>query len=187
MQLVGVLVAAASLQDTASNIRPMGCASPDALAASLRAVSNRDWDDVDQTKLRSIWHAEIGGIECNAGACQTTGRQDRIINNKCQCCELFRFDIERNDKGEVTSERLHNVVIYYSVQTRNAILGDAKVLARAIGLPDSDAATIGFGEPENFNWTVGKGKEQQIVLLDVRLYHQDGVWTAYFLVSRQPR
>jgi hypothetical protein len=184
-RLIAILVAAA-LIPAVSSTRPMGCVAPDVLATSLKAVTGRDWDDLNEKKFQSIWPAEVAGIECNAGACQTTGRQDRIINNDCQCCELFGFNIERNDKGEVTAERLHNVVIYYSASTKDALLGDARVLAGAMGLPGSEAATIGFNEPQNFDWVVNKGNQQQTTLLNVRLYHRDGVWTAYFLLSRQP-
>jgi hypothetical protein len=185
IRLLAVGVAAA-LTPAVPVIRPTGCAAPDVLASNLKALTGRDWNGIDEKKLQLIWPAEIGGIECNAGACQTTGRRDRVINNECQCCELFGFNIERDDKGEVTAEHLHNVVIYYSTSTRNELLGDAKILARAMGLPDSEAATIGFKQPLDFNWVADKGKPQEITLLNMRLYHQDGLWTAYFLLSRQP-
>jgi hypothetical protein len=186
IRLLAIGVAAAALTPAVSSIPPTGCTAPDVLASNLKALTDRDWNGINEKKLQSTWPAEIGGIECNAGACQTTGRQDRVINNECQCCELFGFNIERNDKGEVTAEHLHNVVIYYSKSTRNGLLGDAKVLARAMGLPDSDVATIGFKQPQDFNWVADKGKPQEITLLNVRLYQQDGVWTAYCLWSRQP-
>jgi hypothetical protein len=184
-RLVAILAAAAALMPSVSNIRPAGCVTPDILAKSLKAVTDRDWNDVDEKKLQSIWPSEIGGIECTAGACQTIGRRDRVINDECQCCELFGLNIERNDKGEVTSERLHSIVFYYSAVTRGELLDDAKILARAMGLPDSDAATLGSKRPQDFNWVADKAKKQEITLLDVRFYHQDGMWTAYFHLSRQ--
>jgi hypothetical protein len=178
-------MAVASLEGAVSNVRPVGCVAPDKLAVSLKAISDRDWGDVDETKLQSIWPAEIGGVECDAGACETMGRRDRVINNECQCCELFRFNIERDDKGAVTSEHLKNVVIYYSSSNRKALWDDARVLASAMGLPDSDTATIRVNGPQNFNWTVSKSKQQMIALLEVRLYYGNGAWTAYLHLSRQ--
>ena len=183
LKLGAILLAWTSLYS--SSVRPMGCAGSNALAASLKSVSNLDWDHIDETKLQSIWQTELGGIECSAGACQTTGRRDRVINDKCQCCELFSFDIKRNDKGDVTNERLHGMVIYYSTGTRNEILSDARTLAVAMGLSQSESATIDFKEHQEFNWKLGTSKQQEIALLNVHIYKQDGLWTVYLHLSRQ--
>lgn len=180
--LASIALTAASLH---SRVRPAGCPSLDALAASLKAVNNLDWDDIDEAKLQSIWFSEIEGIQCDAGACETMGRRDRVIDDKCQCCELFNFNIERNNKGDVTSERLETIVLYYSALSRDVLLHDAKALAASMGLPASDVAAIGSKTLQDFDWTVDKSRKKTVALLQIRLHHQDGAWTVYFHLSRQ--
>lgn len=185
-QFTVMFVVATFLQPAVSSTRPVGCIAVDNLSSNLKAIGNRDWDDMDETKVKSIWASELSGIDCNAGACQTIGRKDRVIDNRCQCCELFMFNIERNGNGSVIKEHLRNVVVYYSAPTANRLLGDAKLLARAIGLPDRDAATIGFKETQKFNWTLEDRNDRKVALLEVRLSHKGAVWTAYFILSQQP-
>jgi hypothetical protein len=73
---------------------PLGCADPDVMSKGLKNVSNRDWNEISETSLPSMWPTEISPIYCNAGACQTLGREDRIIYNKCECCEQFDFQVD---------------------------------------------------------------------------------------------
>ena len=154
------------------------------MSKALKGISDSDWNDISETKLPSLWPTEISPIDCNAGACQTLGRQDRVINNECECCELFHLQVDRNDKGGVIKERLHSIVIYYSATGREETILAAKKLARSLGLSDADAATIGREPQQHFYWDVDHGKLKEIALMDVQLTHQESIWKVYFLVSR---
>jgi hypothetical protein len=154
------------------------------MSKALKGISDRDWNSISETNLRSMWPAEVSPIDCNAGSCQTLGRQDRIINNECECCELFLLQVDRNDKGEMTQERLHSIVIYYSAYTKEAALSAARKLTRALGLSEAETATIGREPQQHFYWDVNSGKLKEIALMDVELTHRRSIWRIYVLVSR---
>ena len=183
--VVAVLTCAVALQSIASTAPLKGCITRHALAANLKIITARDWNQIGEKQLQAIWTSELGGIDCKGGACNTMGRKDRVIKDECDCCELFQFSIVRDNNGNVTSEHLHNIVVYYSRATRKELLDDARVLASAMGLKTSDAGRIDF-KVQDFNWTIKTSNPKQVVLLNTRLYHHGSVWTAYFLLSRQP-
>ena len=182
--LISVVTMTLSLPARGKPARPLGCADPDVIGKALMALSNADWNNISETVLPTMWPTEISPIDCSAGACQTLGRQDRVINNECECCELFHLEVDRSDKGGAIKERLRSIVIYYSATNREETLLSARKLARALGLSEADAATIGREPQQHFYWDVDRGNQKEIALMDARLMHQQSTWKIYFLLSR---
>jgi hypothetical protein len=165
---------------------PLGCADPDIVSKALKGISNRDWNEISETNLSSMWPTEISPVDCNAGACQTLGREDRIINNKCECCELFLLQVDRDNVGQI-KERLQSMVIHYSVTGSDEILAAAKKFARAMGLSDADAATIKRQARQQFEWDVDRGRQHELAVLTVEVTHQRQMWQVYLFLAHHPK
>jgi len=183
--LVVIVTIALSARAQGAPTRMLGCEDPDVMSKALKGISNSDWNDISETSLPSMWPMEISPADCNAGACQTVWSQDRVIGNECECCELFHFQVDRNDQGGLIKERLEGIVIHYSATDRGEILMAAKKLARALGLSGSDTATVGRQPQQQFYWYVDSGKQKEIALLEVQVTHQRLMWKVSFFFSRQ--
>ncbi len=166
--------------------RPLGCSDPDVMRKALKGISNRDWNDLSETNLPSLWPMEIRPGDCNAGACQMMLHEGRVIDNDCECCELFHFQIDREGKAASIKERLHSIVIHYSVANSDEILTVARSFARAVGLSDADAATIKRETRQSFDWDVDRGKLKEIASLEVEITHQRQMWHVFLSLSRYP-
>ena len=66
-----------------SPARLFGCAAPETISKALEGISKSDWADISETTLASMWPTEVRPTDCDAGACRTLSREDRIINNEC--------------------------------------------------------------------------------------------------------
>jgi hypothetical protein len=162
-----------------------GCPNPDDMSKALKEIGSRDWNEISETTLSSMWPTEVSPIDCNAGACQTLGRNERIINNECECCELFHFKIERDSDGRLIKEQMKDVIINYAATNKDEILSAAKQFARALGLPDTDAATIGREPRKQFDWKIGSG-HNEIALMTVQVTHQQKMWNLYLFFGHEP-
>lgn len=163
------------------------CAQVDITRTALRRINDSDWSQISTAKLRSIWPMRLESADCAAGSCNTLQREDRIIQNECQCCEIFHFDVEHDDKGTATKQRLHTIVLYYSGAGRQEVMSAAKTLAQALGLSGSDLEAIGHKPVQSFNWIVDRNGRKEIALLEMRSVHRQETWTVYFHLSRQHR
>jgi hypothetical protein len=168
----------------ASNARLQGCLDPNVLGPALKNIADRDWETVSETDLQRMWPMELGGAQCSEGACQTLRRRDRIIDDVCECCELFNFTIDRNEHGSAIREQLHSIVIHYSATSRDELLTAARMFARALGLSESEANTIGRKPQQQFYWRVRQSKPQQLALMEVDASRQQGQWRVYLNLSR---
>jgi hypothetical protein len=185
--LLVVIVAALFISAARSgSSRPVGCADPDVMRKALKGISDSDWNAISETNLQSMWPTEISPADCNAGACQTLSHEGRVIDNNCECCELFHFQIDREDKAASIKERLHTIVIHYSVANGDEILTVARSFARAVGLSDADSATIKRETRQSFDWDVDRGKQKEIASLEVEITHQRQMWHVYLSLSRYP-
>lgn len=176
------LLATLAFPVAVSNGRSLGCADVNVLATALKNITSSDWADISETHLQSMWPMELGGRDCKAGTCPQLRRNDRIINDECQCCEIFHFDLGR-DK-DVMTERLQGIVIYYATFRRNDTLAAAKTLAEALGLAPAEAAAIGR-KPIKTYWRVS-GEPHTVSLLEVHIMQRLGTWIVYLNVSRFP-
>jgi hypothetical protein len=165
--------------------RLLGCADPDVMAKALKSISESDWEDISESRLQSVWPMEVRGSDCDTGTCQTLLREDLKINGECECCELFHFTVDRDGKGKAINGHLRSIVIHYSASSRNEALDTGKMLARAMGLAASDAATVGRKSQQKFFWYIGQGKRQDVGMLEVQVTHRRRVWKVYFHVSHQ--
>lgn len=185
LSLAAILITAFTLPIVEATARSLGCTDPVVISNALKKVTDTDWQNISETSLQSMWPAELGGADCRGGACQTLWRKDRIIDDKCECCELFKFDVDRDDKANAIKERFYGIMIYYSADGQSEVLNAARMFARALGLSDSDVATIGRNPQEKFMWNVD-GKQQQIALMEVQLMRQQRTWEVYISLSRHP-
>ncbi|HEY8716627.1 MAG TPA: hypothetical protein VIM00_14685 [Candidatus Acidoferrum sp.] len=155
------------------------------MSAALKIISESDWARISATELRSMWPTKLEAIDCDAGDCKTLRREDRAISHECQCCEIFHFEVDRDDHGASQKQRLHTIVLYYSDGRRNETLNAARAFAKSLGLPETDLETIGLKPLQSFHWYVDRNGHREIVLVEIRTVCRHGVWTVFFHVSRQ--
>jgi hypothetical protein len=161
-----------------------GCTNPDVLRKALKTISESDWNGISETNLQSMWPMEISPTDCNDGAYQTMSHEGRVINNDCECCELFHFQIDSGSKAGSIKERLHGIVIHYSEADSEEILPVARSLARAVGLSEADTATIKRETRQHFDWDINRGKQKEIATLDLEITHQRQGWNVYLSLVR---
>jgi hypothetical protein len=185
-RLILVMVASTTFVRPAGSApaRPLGCVDPVVLSKALKGLNDSDWNDISESTLQSKWPLEITGANCIPGACQTLWREDRVINNECECCELFHFDVGRESPDVVTKERLSSIVIHYSATSSGEILAAARAFARALGFSEADAATIRGDAQQHFDREVTLGKQMEIALMTTQVTHQRSIWKLYLLASR---
>jgi len=161
------------------------CPRVGVMSIALKNISESNWAQFSATELRSMWPTELGAIDCDADSCKSQRREGRLVNDECQCCEIFHFDVDRDDKGAATQQRLHSIVLYYSEPRREEALKSAKTLAQALGLAATDLGAIGHKPVQSFNWLVDRGGHEEIALMEVRTTRRQGTWTVFFHLSRQ--
>ena len=178
------ILAMLAAQTGGSSSRLPNCPQVDVVSTALKNINAGDWAQISPTELLSMWPTELPAIDCDADGCKTLRREDRLINNECQCCEIFHFDVDRDDKGAVAKLRLHSIVLYYSESSRKEALSAAKILAQALGLAGADVGAIGRKPVQSFDWFVDRSRPKEVVLMEVRTVHRQGTWTVFIHVSR---
>lgn len=159
-------------------VSPSGCGDVKGLAAALEKLAMRNWKTISDKRLQSMWPTELSDRDCNQGTCALMERDDRVINNACECCQLFLFI---PDNG---SNRLENIIIYYSTYQHDDIVRAAKKLAQALGVPAERASAIGLRNSVTGAWHLD-GESQTMGSMEVDIVHRTTVWVAYVSVSRQ--
>jgi hypothetical protein len=149
---VGLLLAlAVSVSGQSSAGRLEGCPDPNLLAKALKLVSESDWNEMSFARLASDWPAKLRGAECESDACTEVIHEGRIIEGTIECEEVFNLDIHRGSNGS-PKEELHSVVLHYTGNTKEETILAAKIFARAAGVAEKDASTIGTSPVQYFNW-----------------------------------
>jgi len=164
--------------------RPLGCEDPVVLSKALKSLSDSDWNDISESTLQSKWPSEITSANCKPGACEMLLGEDRVINNECECCELFHFDVSRESPDVVTKEQLSSIAIHYSAASSGEILTAARAFARALGISEEDAATIRGGARQQFDREVTFGKQKEVDLITIQVTRQHSLWQLYLFVGR---
>jgi hypothetical protein len=184
--LVAMLASSPRLE---AGSRLAGCPNPKTLSSTLKTIAKSDWEGISVASLRSVWPAELGESDCTNGLCGTLKREDHIINDECQCCELFHFDLQRVQIGVADKPTFFAIGIYYTSNSLSEPVDAAKILAQSIGLSDGDAATIGRkgNKSYEFYWEVDGGSRPQFSLLQIQILRQQQLWTVYLFSSRNPK
>jgi hypothetical protein len=160
-----------------SNVRLLGCPDVDVLTIALKNITNSDWREISETQLRSMWPMELSGRSCNAGSCDSLQRNDRVISDACQCCEIFYFV---SDKG---TKQLEDIVVWYSTDERSDAVAAGKRIAEALGLPPTESRAVGRKRVNTY-WTVNE-EAQIVAFMEVNVVRQARAWAVYVDVSRQ--
>ena len=164
--------------------RPLGCEDPVVLSKALKGLREIDWNGISDVTLQSKWPLEISTANCKPGACQMVWHEARVINNQCECCELFIFEMSPENNDVVTKGRLSSIVIHYSATSSTEIHAVAREFARALGFSEADAASIRGGVQQQFDREVIIGNQKQVALLTIQVTRQDSVWKLYLFSSR---
>ena len=167
-----------------ANVSAVDCLAPEPLVSVLKGLEEREWGAVSKRTLRSMWPPEAGDLDCNDTACQTLSNKGKVTDGECECCVLFNFDIDRDDKGAVINERLYSVVIYYSASDKNKTVEVTRTLAEAFGAPNSVTSTIRGKRQQQLYWNLDRGKNTEVALMELTVTHRRRSWTVYIHFSR---
>lgn len=161
-----------------------GCSEPGTLATALRTLRNSDWKDMSVARLQKLWPTRLRPLECDERSCSSIVDEGRIISGEFECGEVFDFKVTQKDDG-TTGERLQSIVIHYTARTREESVSAAKTLAKAIGLNDPAAATVGRDKWQQFQWESNMfGRESSV--LELQWARVGANWNLYFSFDRYP-
>lgn len=162
-----------------------GCDDINKISAGLKRLMAHDWSALSQRDVQSSWPINLSPAECRTGTCDALWHRGRVINDICECCELFTFATSGEQKNGDVDQRLSTIVVYHSAADRPTVVNAARTLARAVGAPPSDSDVLGTKEEDSTNWKIQYGGRVDIVLLATRVYRTANRWTLYFHLSRQ--
>jgi len=182
VQLEIILVLVACGSSVASESRLVGCPNPDAIATAMSKLEQTDWHELTSTQVRAIWPENLNSVPCERDkGCRMLGSNGRIIENHCECCEVFDFDL-KHDADD--TDELRNIIIHYSARDRQEVVGVAKKIARAVGLPDSKLATVGKNRIQKYEWQNSKGRATETDL-ELQFTRLGAVWEVYLALAHE--
>jgi hypothetical protein len=181
--LVAVLAFALPLSSQTNIDRLEGCPDPMKVAEGLAKVRQSDWDEIDAARIKGIWPVPLGGADCDSTACSSIESRSRIISDHYECSDMFFFDVERN-ADSTPREILKNFIIHYSTSRKRSTITAAKMMVRALGLPERELATVGNDSSHLFDWQ-DKSKTE-LSGLGLEFSHRGIVWTVTLRFSRFP-
>jgi hypothetical protein len=83
----------------AATTSSIDCGDSIILGNALKTVGDQDWARLSEADLHSIWPTEVGSLDCKDAACQTRSQKDKVLSDESECCELFNFEMGRDDNG----------------------------------------------------------------------------------------
>ena len=185
--LVGVLLMHLGSISSAGPHSLEGCPEPRDTGAALATLHERGWPLWAPQELAKVWPRTLTPLECQLtrGTCVLLGHKGRSSEDACECCETFQFDQEdRDGKGQ----RLSAVIVYYSAEEYADVLSAARLLAKTMGLPESEGPA-GQDQPppqplrQSFEWK--EAGLQKRAVMDLEISHRK-VWTVYLRVGWHP-
>jgi hypothetical protein len=182
--LTVILMTVAHTSTSASDDRLEGCTNPADIQRALETLSRSDWRDISLTRVQALWPSRVDASDCESDkVCRTGWSKGRIIDNECECCELFSFDLSRNGSGE-QSDQLSSVVVYYSAPRREELIPVAKHLAKAAGLADTKVGAIDLQSDQDFDWKTENKTTIQIDDINMRITSRGKLWRLYMNFGR---
>lgn len=188
-----LLLAVALLQFVSvsrASAKPLqGCVAPETIVSALGALRERGWTVWTPPEVVKAWPRPLASLGCQSsdGTCTLLSHKGRSPSGSCECCETFQFDSKTAEDGNAP-ERLSAVTLYYSAERYPDAVSAARVLAKALGLPDTEG-TIAKDQPPrepqkcHFEWK--DTSVQKRAVLDVEISH-GRVWTAYLRLAWHP-
>jgi hypothetical protein len=162
-----------------------GCPEPKDLASELAKLRERGWKVWTPEELLKVWPGPLEPIDCQSsqGTCVQLGHQGRGDKDSCSCCETFDFRSEVERTGN-TQEYLSAVIVFYSAHRYADVLAAARLLAKTMGLPDTEGPVAQDQPPprplwQSFDW---KDTAEWITVLDLQISHGKA-WTVYIAVG----
>jgi hypothetical protein len=155
---------------------------PDAIANGLSKLEQSDWQGLSSAEVRAIWPTGLTNVACESErGCRIFGSSGRIIEGHCECCETFDFAV-KHDAAD--GDELQNIIIHYSAREREEVVGVARKLAKAVGLPDSKLAEVGKSKSQRFHWESSQGSATDRDL-ELQFGRVGKVWQAEFAFAHQ--
>jgi hypothetical protein len=181
------LIAVAISSFVGGNTAMEGCSSMETASGLLTKLQER-WHEWTLEKVLNEWPHPLTpvGWTLENGVATDYIYRGRVIDDECECCELFSFD------GTSDGERLSGFRIYYSLSSRDDALDAARTLFSTLNFPnESQALEEEFWRTGNgilrWRWS-GADKEQQeeAWLAEVSLLPRRGgaAWTVTLYFSR---
>lgn len=161
------------------NSRLEGCVDPKIIATVLGEMRQENSRPISVEQFRTMWPIELGDAEVNPpDDHRTLQSDDRILKGRCQCGEVFAFNVQR--EGGDTLLRLHSVTVNYSARRRGTLVEMAKLFARVLGLGSADLKTVGAESSQGYQWEKIKGKERRLYVIDLHFSREEGLWKMFF-------
>lgn len=166
----------------ASDMPLKGCAEPSGLAGTLGILRQNDWHEMSIAWIEAKWPFALEALwDGSQRDHRLLESQSRIIRGHCECCEIFNFDITTDDRGKKT-EHLQSVTIHYSTRERATAVRVASDFAKALGLANNEADTIGRGSAQNFQWA--DSSKRVLNALELRFAQKEDIWEIFLAISR---
>lgn len=187
--LLGVLLLHIGSVAVAGSRRLEGCPEPDDIASALAKLRERGWTAWTPEELAKAWPRPLRPLDCesNQGTCLVLGHKGRGGDQSCECCETFDFLADRGREGQ---ERLSGVILFYSAERYVDALAAARLLAKAMSLPDREGPVGPEQQPppgetivQHFEWK--ETSLEQGAILDLQMSHERS-WTVYLAVGWHP-
>jgi hypothetical protein len=180
--VIAVLQLAFASRASCSGAPLQGCATPTSIASTLVGLRERGWTAWTPQEVAKAWPRTLESLDCqsSSGSCTLLSHQGRSRSGSCECCETFQFDSKAEGDGKA-QEQLSAVTLYYSAERYPDAVSAARLLAKALGLPDTEG-TIAKDQPPrepqkgHFEWK--DTSVQRRAVLDVEISH-GRVWMAY--------
>lgn len=166
-----------------------GCPEPGDIASALAKLRDRGWTVWTPEELVKVWPRPLAPLDPQPQATSVLLGHKGRAGDWCECCETFHFDQESDGSGK-GQQRLSAVIVFYSAERYADVVTVARLLAKAMGLPDSEGP-IGQERPPPLGETVMQyfgWKEtslKKVAVLDLQISH-DKLWTVYIRVGWHP-
>jgi len=160
------------------------CPTTEPFVIVLKRLNEREWRSLSKGNLQSMWPSEAGSLDCDDAACKTLSNKGKVSVDKCECCMLFNFDADRDDKGVLVNEHLYSFVIYSSASGKNKAQELMRTFAKALGAPDGVTSTISGKQQQHLYWNLDRGKNAEVALMETNLTRHGKSWRVYIHFSR---
>jgi hypothetical protein len=156
-----------------------GCVDPQIIATVLGELRPENSRPLSVEQFRAMWPTELATADVKSTDNSLFFRSDdRILSNRCQCCESFRF--KARQEGWAGPLVMQGVTVNYSARRRGTLAETAQLFARAVGLGAADLKTVGAEELQNYQWEKFKGEERRLYVIELRFTREEGLWKMFF-------
>jgi hypothetical protein len=161
------------------------CVAPATTAKALERIQLHNWRDLSAERLTKLWPGALDEEKCktdDALDCRMLETRDRSKDGAWGCGEAFVFRSEGRKDG-LPADRLDNLFVHYSAADKKSVIAAARVLARGLGAPERQIATLEQNSYRRLEWQKSINGLRQSYLAEVRFTSTDKAWQLILSVS----